>query len=96
MTGYTVNQLMGDMRFKLNVALQEAGLSNTDYARQVINGMSKRPTWASWKSTILMKPLLFFIITTVKLFHRIFYQISGWKLANLLIDKFEKFKYLCS
>jgi len=43
MTGYTVNQLMGDMRFKLNVALQEAGLSNTDYARQLLNNMSKRP-----------------------------------------------------
>lgn len=45
MTGYTVNQLMGDMRFKLNTALQEAGLSNTDYAKQLLNEMSKRPIW---------------------------------------------------
>jgi hypothetical protein len=33
MTGYNVNQLMGDMRFRLNTALQEAGLAQTDYAR---------------------------------------------------------------
>lgn len=33
MTGYSVNQLMGDMRFRLNTALQEAGLAQTDYAR---------------------------------------------------------------
>lgn len=32
-TGYSVNQLMGDMRFRLNAALQEAGLAQTDYAR---------------------------------------------------------------
>jgi len=32
-TGYSANQLMTDMRFKLNTALHEAGLSNTDYAR---------------------------------------------------------------
>jgi hypothetical protein len=32
-TGYSVNQLMSDMRFRLNVALQDAGLSNTDYAK---------------------------------------------------------------
>ncbi len=31
--GYTVNQLMSDMRFKLNVALQDAGLQNTNYAK---------------------------------------------------------------
>ena len=43
MTGYNINQLMGDMRFRLNNALQEAGLANTDYARQVLLGMSKRP-----------------------------------------------------
>jgi hypothetical protein len=43
MTGYTVNQLMSDMRFKVNHALQEAGLSNTDYAKEMLVGMSKRP-----------------------------------------------------
>jgi len=43
MTGYSVNQLMSDMRFKVNMALQEAGLSNTDYARELLVGMSKRP-----------------------------------------------------
>lgn len=41
--GYTVNQLMSDMRFKLNTAFQEAGLSGTDYARDIIRGLSKRP-----------------------------------------------------
>lgn len=41
--GYNVNQLMGDMRFRLNTMLQEAGLAQTDYAREVLNGMSKRP-----------------------------------------------------
>ena len=44
MTGYTVNQLMGDMRFRLNAALHEAGLANTDYARQMLVQMSKRPS----------------------------------------------------
>lgn len=34
---------MGDRRFKLNTALFEAGLANTDYAREVLNKMSKRP-----------------------------------------------------
>ncbi len=43
MTGFTVNQLMSDMRFKINTALQEAGLSNTDYARQMLISMSKKP-----------------------------------------------------
>jgi hypothetical protein len=33
MTGFTVNQLMSDMRFKVNYALQVAGLQHTDYAR---------------------------------------------------------------
>jgi hypothetical protein len=41
--GYSVNQLMSDMRFKLNVALQDAGLQNTNYAREVLLGMSKKP-----------------------------------------------------
>lgn len=45
MTGFTVNQLMSDMRFKVNTALQEAGLSNTDYARELLISMSKRPSW---------------------------------------------------
>jgi len=44
MTGYTVNQLMGDMRFRLNTALQEAGLAQTDYARQLLTQMSKKPS----------------------------------------------------
>jgi hypothetical protein len=44
MTGYTVNQLMTDMRFKVNMALQEAGLSHTDYARELLVSMSKKPT----------------------------------------------------
>jgi hypothetical protein len=42
MTGYTVNQLMTDMRFKVNMALQEAGLSHTDYARELLVSMSKK------------------------------------------------------
>jgi hypothetical protein len=42
-TGYSVNQLMSDMRFRLNVALQEAGLAQTEYARQVLTQMSKKP-----------------------------------------------------
>lgn len=33
MTGYNISQLMNDRRFKLNTALFEAGLANTDYAR---------------------------------------------------------------
>lgn len=43
MTGYSMNQLMTDMRFKVNMALQEAGLSNTDYARELLVSMSKKP-----------------------------------------------------
>jgi hypothetical protein len=42
-TGYTVNQLMGDMRFRLNAALHEAGIANTDYARQMLAQMSRKP-----------------------------------------------------
>lgn len=43
MTGYNINQLMSDMRYKLNTALMDAGLANTEYAREVLNKMSKRP-----------------------------------------------------
>lgn len=43
MTGYSMNQLMTDVRFKVNMALQEAGLSNTDYARELLVSMSKKP-----------------------------------------------------
>lgn len=42
MTGYTVNQLMGDMRFRLNAALHEAGIANTDYAKQMLAQMSRK------------------------------------------------------
>jgi hypothetical protein len=42
-TGFSVNQLMGDMRYRLNAALQDAGLTNTDYAREMLVAMSKRP-----------------------------------------------------
>lgn len=42
-TGFTVNQLMSDMRYKLNVALQDAGLANTDYAHQMLIQMSRKP-----------------------------------------------------
>ena len=44
MTGYSTNQLMGEMRFRLNAALHEAGIANTDYARQVLKGMSGKGT----------------------------------------------------
>ena len=43
-TGYSVNQLMTDMRYKLNVALNDAGLANTEYGRQMLVAMSKKPT----------------------------------------------------
>lgn len=36
---------MGDVRFRLNTALQEAGLAQTDYAREVLAQMSKKPMW---------------------------------------------------
>lgn len=39
--GYSVNQLMSDMRYRLGAALQDAGLAGTDYARQVLVQMSK-------------------------------------------------------
>ena len=42
-TGYSVNQLMSDVRFKLNVALHDAGLANTEYAREMLVAMSKKP-----------------------------------------------------
>jgi hypothetical protein len=42
MTGYNIKQLMGDMRFKLSTAFQEAGIANTDYAKQVLNDISRR------------------------------------------------------
>jgi hypothetical protein len=34
---------MGDMRFRLNAALHEAGIANTDYARQMLLQMSRQP-----------------------------------------------------
>lgn len=48
-TGFSVNQLMGDMRYKLNAALQEAGLTNTDYAREMLVAMSKRQQWVTYQ-----------------------------------------------
>jgi hypothetical protein len=33
---------MSDMRFRLNTALHEAGIANTDYARQMLVQMSKK------------------------------------------------------
>lgn len=55
---------MGDRRFKLNTALFEAGLANTEYAREVLNRMSKRPenTWAKTdrKSLHISIPWLFY------------------------------------
>jgi hypothetical protein len=41
MTGYTIDQLMGDRRFKINAALFEAGLANTEYAKELLNKMSR-------------------------------------------------------
>eukprot|EP00967_Tisochrysis_lutea_P035943 scaffold43178_cov33-Tisochrysis_lutea.AAC.3 len=35
-TGYTESTLMKDMRYKLGVALSNAGLANTNYARQIL------------------------------------------------------------
>ncbi|CAD8206311.1 unnamed protein product [Paramecium octaurelia] len=40
-TGFNINQLMSDMRYRLQVALNDAGLGQTAYAREVILGMSK-------------------------------------------------------
>jgi hypothetical protein len=37
--GFTVNQLMTDMRFKVSSALNEAGLQNTAYAKELMKGM---------------------------------------------------------
>lgn len=39
--GYNVGQLMNDMRYRLNMAFQDAGLSGATYAREVINQMSR-------------------------------------------------------
>ncbi len=35
--GYDVDRLMGDMRYKLNYYLSEAGLVNTPYAHEIIS-----------------------------------------------------------
>ena len=37
---------MKDMRYKLNVALNDAGLANTDYAREMLVAMSRKPAWS--------------------------------------------------
>ncbi len=35
---------MGDMRFRLNAALNDAGLGQTEYAREILLQMSRKPT----------------------------------------------------
>lgn len=37
--GYSVDELMKDQRFKVGLALQEAGLTGSDYARQVLKSI---------------------------------------------------------
>ncbi|KRX11209.1 hypothetical protein PPERSA_07734 [Pseudocohnilembus persalinus] len=39
--GFTANQLMKDMRYRLSTALQEAGLNSAKYSNQVLNQLSK-------------------------------------------------------
>jgi len=42
--GFTIRDLMKDMRYKISAALYDVGLHNTDYAKQLINHMSKPAT----------------------------------------------------
>lgn len=37
--GFTIDNLMKDMRYKVSAALSEAGLSNTSYAKQLMTGL---------------------------------------------------------
>ena len=37
--GYSVDTLMKDMRFKVSAALNEAGLQNSSYGKQVLKGL---------------------------------------------------------
>jgi len=37
--GYTVDRLMGDVRYKVSTALFEAGLQNTAYGQQLLQGI---------------------------------------------------------
>lgn len=38
--GFTSNQMFSNLQFKMGVALREAGLHNSEYARQVMSGMA--------------------------------------------------------
>lgn len=38
--GYTADKLMGDVRYKISTALHAAGLQNTTYANQVLQGIT--------------------------------------------------------
>jgi hypothetical protein len=40
--GYTDKKLFKDVRFRLGLALQKAGLANHSYARQVIAALAPR------------------------------------------------------
>jgi hypothetical protein len=37
--GYTIDNLMKDIRYKVNACLSEAGLANTTYGKQVVRGL---------------------------------------------------------
>jgi len=37
--GFNIDNLMKDIRFKINAVLSEAGLQNTSYAQQVMRGV---------------------------------------------------------
>ena len=41
--GFTSEQLMGDIRYKISAALHDAGLSKTTYGQQVVRGIGPKP-----------------------------------------------------
>ncbi|GAB5372377.1 hypothetical protein AAMO2058_001659800 [Amorphochlora amoebiformis] len=54
--GYTVDELMQDQRFKIQLALREAGLHTSEYARKVIeNAPSRAPARPSMKSNFTLQ-----------------------------------------
>ena len=39
--GYTIDNLMKDIRYKVNACLTEAGLAGTNYGKEVVRGLAQ-------------------------------------------------------
>lgn len=45
--GYTIDNLMKDIRFKVNACLSEAGLAGTNYGKEVVRGLQQPVQYAN-------------------------------------------------